>query len=339
MIKFILENGPNTRQHRDHLYNLFKNCKSTIRISSPYITERQIITTVSNLEVRLLTSLREIDIIFGSTSIESLNALLTYGVECRSLPPHPKLHAKVYIFGTSSAIITSANFTYNALESNIEAGVEIFGSEVQPIISWFDSLWDIATPVTTKHLSDLQILTSSIRCDFVKIKNRAKSLIPFRPYSETTLTNPLQELLTSSSRFFICNSNRRDGKRTQTGGFSLEEEMHNRGFVAAWEDFKYPSHMKLVEPGDTIFMFAKGVGIIGIGVATDCYKKLPPHHPDRISSIYEDIEWRIPVRWLAWTDPIGAYHWKSPNTTFLDISDLKYIDFRINVITHFLGDF
>lgn len=340
MTSLILEDGTPDRRHRQRLSQLLTECTDTVRIASAYVTERQLLTTAPKRDVRLLTSLSPIDIASGATSIESLNALLDLGVECRCLPPRPRLHAKVYIFGTSHAVVTSANFTCNGLDSNIEAGIETTGSEAHLLAAWFDGLWDTASPVTVEQLSDLQRQTSALRREFAKLKAKAKVKLQSLPVptSKTALTDSLQQLFDSATRFFVCNTDRREGTRTATGGFLLEEEMHNRGYAAAWEDFKYPSHMELVEPGNAIFMFAKAVGIIGIGIATASCETLTSSQPGRLTYVHTSIEWRVPTHWLAWTDANGAYPWKSPNSTFWDVSESQYDDFRDAVMSHFLTE-
>jgi hypothetical protein len=97
--------------------------------------------------------------------------------------------------------------------------------------------------------------------------------------------------------------------------------------------------MEQVESGDAVFMFAKAVGIIGIGVATTRCETLLPNDPDRIRNFeYEanTVEWRVPVKWLAWTDEARAYRYKSPNFTFWNVTGSKYDDFREDVKSHFL---
>ena len=112
--------------------------------------------------------------------------------------------------------------------------------------------------------------------------------------------------------------------------------MHTRGFAAAWEKFKFPPHMDEVEPGDVIFMFAKSVGIIGVGVAEGTCERLSPKQAGRIATLHPTVEWRIPVRWLVWTDINGAFRWKSNNFTFWNVSDPPYREFREQVMEHFL---
>jgi len=283
------------------------------------------------------------DVASGATSIESLVALIESGVQCRVLPQRPRLHAKVYIFGSSIAMVTSANLTRSALDSNIEVGVELQGKETMKLSAWFDQLWSIASTLTVKQLADVQSQTAALRREFMKLKQIAKRKTrdPRAHKAKVVLSDSLQQLLTNAPRFFVCNSDRVQGDRTPTGGFVLEEEMHNRGFATAWEDFRFPSHMEKVHPGDAIYMFAKGVGIIGIGMATGTYEKLVPGQDRRVSHVHETNEWRVPTQWLVWTDKAGAFQCKSPNRslfTFWNVTESQYDDFRADVSTHFLGD-
>ena len=144
----------------------------------------------------------------------------------------------------------------------------------------------------------------------MKLKKRTsvKLRVPEKPKPQNGLSDKLQDLFASAERFFVCNTDRRQGERTPTGGYALEQEMYNRGFAAAWESFKFPSHMEQVERGDAISMLAKGVGVVGVGVAKAACQTLPPDDPDRLRNFsYEtnEPEWRVPAKWLAWTDEAG----------------------------------
>jgi hypothetical protein len=64
-----------------------------------------------------------------------------------SVKSHDSFHSKIYIFD-DSALITSANLTKTAFESNIEVGVILEGTQVDEVKSFFDqSLWQTAKPV------------------------------------------------------------------------------------------------------------------------------------------------------------------------------------------------
>ncbi len=340
MSNTILEDGTPNRRHRQHLSELLAKSDGVVRIATAYLTERQFLSTAPDREVRLLTSLTPMDVASGATSLESLNALLKMGVQCRTLPPRPRLHAKVYIFGNSCAVVTSANLTTSGFDSNIEVGVEISGRDTNHLLTWFDQLWELAVPVTVAQLSDMQRETAALRREFTKLKQRVKT--KWKPTHDgkkkTSFSDSLQNLFETSTRFFVCNTDRRQKGRTPTNGFVLEEEMHNRGFATAWEDFKFPTHMEMVEPGNAIFMFAKGVGIIGVGVAKESCEKLKPNQHGRLTNVHDTVEWRVPTRWLAWTDNNGAFPWRAPNFTFWDVSDSQYDEFRADVMAHFLGN-
>lgn len=342
MSNLLLEDGSANRRHRSHLAELLADSSGIVRVATAYLTERQLLSMMSDREVRLLISLTPLDVASGATSLEALNALLKMGVHCRTLPPRPRLHAKVYIFGSTRAVITSANLTTSALDSNIEVGVETSDTHAKELVTWFDQLWELAQPVTVEGIAELQHDTAALRQEFVKWKKRVKAKTksqakPSHAAKKTSaFSDSLQNAFETATRFFVCNTDRRQKGRTSTGGFVLEEEMHNRGFAAAWEEFKYPTHMEMVEAGDVIFMFAKSVGIIGVGMAEGTCETLQPHQRGRVTDVHNTVEWRIPTRWLAWTDSNGAFAWKSPNCTFWDVSDSRYDDFRADVMAHFL---
>lgn len=114
--------------------------------------------------------------------------------------------------------------------------------------------------------------------------------------------------------------------------------MHSCGFAAAWEDYKFPSHMKMVRKGDAILMFAKGVGIIAVGVALKTCETLQPGDNGRVSNYHNQIEWRVPTKWLAWVDEAAAYPYKARNFTFWNVTDNQYRNLRTGVERHFVFD-
>lgn len=124
-----------------------------------------------------------------------------------------------------------------------------------------------------------------------------------RAQGSATGSSPLREALDNAARIFWCNTNRGAG----AGQSGLERRMHARRFAAAWLPFNYEDHMRRVRAGDVVFMYANGVGVIGIGRATESRLEiLAPDHPDRIRAFAtegeNEEEWRIPVEWLVWDD-------------------------------------
>jgi hypothetical protein len=288
------------------------------------------------------------DIVSGATSIHALKSLFENGVQCRYLPSGPKFHAKVYIFGEKHAVVTSANLTKNALDSNIEVGTELAGEVVGELAKWFDACWDKAIVLDASQIAAWECQTVELRHEYTTLRNKATNIELNLPHNElpaeipqdiSSLRKKLNDEngLPQSHRYFLCNTDRKHGRPTSSGKYKREELMQIRSYAAAWEDFKFPSHMDKVASGNLIFMYANQVGIIGIGVAKGGREILPSDAPGRI--LYEEEttpEWRIPVDWLVWVSDDQAAPWKPHDVrTFLDVSEHLYDDRREGVIKHF----
>lgn len=328
MLDFILEAQNGRRQHRNTLEKLVKDTEDTVRIASAYVTDTKLLSAIgSNRDVRLLTYFKAMDIVTGATSLDALHALIKSGVQCRHVSDGPRLHAKVYIFGDEAAVVTSANLTRKALDQNIEVGIHLSRSSAHELIQWFDSLWDFAQDLDLAMLLRWKEETKEERDKYSKLRKKVEREGKL-PSDGLVSAKGLRDLFSRTARFFVCNTDRRHSR-------DLETRMHQRGYAAAWEDFKYPRHMKKVKRGDAIFMLAKGVGFIGIGRAKSRHQVLEPDDIDRIRE-GDTPEWRVPVDWLAWKKDDGALWWSSPNSTFFDVSKDKYADLRDRIRNHFL---
>ena len=139
-------------------------------------------------------------------------------------------------------------------------------------------------------------------------------------------------------QFFFCNTNR----GLEEGVVNcLEKKMKKQKYAAAWERFNYPSHMDKVKKHDVIFMYAKGLGFIGVGQANGPVKKLEPQQSGRLRTTWPDREWRIKMEgWLAWLPDEDAIRWPSKtlyrNKTFFDITADAHEDVRIAISKAFL---
>jgi phosphatidylserine/phosphatidylglycerophosphate/cardiolipin synthase-like enzyme len=142
MLDLIAESSSGERQHRNALRNLMKRTDGIVRIASAYVTDTDLLSSIKNRDVRLLTYLSKMDIVVGASSLESLTALIKAGVKCRYMSSGPRLHAKVYVFDDQSAVVTSANLTRMALNHNIEVGVHLSACAAQDLRRWFDTLWE-----------------------------------------------------------------------------------------------------------------------------------------------------------------------------------------------------
>lgn len=335
MIKVLAEAGSDEKHYR-RLKELIGAANGAIRIATAYLTERELISRVMKHDVRLLVPDSLVDIARGAISLDALAGIIRAGVSGRFSPPAPRLHAKVYIFGEDTAIVSSANFTYSALRNNIEVGVEITGAEVRELIAWYDQIWTHGKEITPQRLQELRRQTADLRRRFADLDKESKRREPL-PTPEAAPNQGergVEALFAAAERFFVCNTDRKDGEPSPGGGFLREEMMAQRGFAAAWEDFRFPSRMREVRQGHAIFAYAKGAGIIGVGRAKGPCAQLQPGDRHRLHP-GQSIEWRIPVDWLDWRDDDHACPWPSYNATFWDVSGSKYAEPRENVRRHF----
>lgn len=333
--QLILEVGDSDRAHRTRLASLIANSDGPIRVASAYVTDRDFFFACQDRERRLLTSINPMDVASGATSIETLRALIESGVKIRIVNHSPRFHAKTYMFGSSASVVTSANLTKSAFESNVEVGVEIGAHQTGELIAWYDSLWKSAEDLAIDDLSDIHEQTKKLRKQYAQLKKLAKQKLAVKK-SQAKQTDSIAALMDQAERFFLINTNRRYDYRTKTGGFGLEEMMHDRGLATAWSNFNYSKHMESVKKGDVILAFAKGIGIIGVGIAKSGHEVLGTDD-DRLRSTdeFHGDEWRVPTRWLAWTDEADAMPFSdAPNTTFLDVSSDKYAGLRKGVRAH-----
>lgn len=98
-------------------------CSFRMLIGSPYVNNGVIkLTDMVPKEVsRTLVTRTDLrDFAVGSSNLDTLCALAAEGVAIRSLN---SLHAKVYVFDDTSALVTSANATTSGMWRNLECGI------------------------------------------------------------------------------------------------------------------------------------------------------------------------------------------------------------------------
>ena len=100
-----------------------KACRSRLLVGSPYVNDGIINLTnlVSKDISRTLVTRTDLrDFALGASNLDTLCNLANDGIVIRSLS---NLHAKMYIFDRSSALVTSANATFSGLYRNFECGL------------------------------------------------------------------------------------------------------------------------------------------------------------------------------------------------------------------------
>ena len=114
---------------------------SALRVICPFIKMGALEHLLSHRpgKVRVITRFNLADFSEGVSNVAALRMLLDVGARVRGIR---RLHAKLYLFGASRAIITSANLTKSALDQNHEFGLVV---EDAPTIgtcrAYFDDLW------------------------------------------------------------------------------------------------------------------------------------------------------------------------------------------------------
>jgi hypothetical protein len=107
----------------DWLAQHVQACQSRLLIASPYVNDGILQLTESvdvSLSRTLVTRTDLRDFAIGSSSLDTLCLLARDGFVIRSLSD---LHAKIYIFDDSSALVTSANATFSGMNHNWECGL------------------------------------------------------------------------------------------------------------------------------------------------------------------------------------------------------------------------
>jgi hypothetical protein len=123
------------------LTNAIRTDSSKLRIICPFIKVGALDRLLSYRpgNVQVITRFNLADFAEGVSDVAALRKLLDTGARVRGIR---KLHAKLYLFGASRAIITSANLTKSALDHNLEFGMV---AEDATIIgacrAFFDDLW------------------------------------------------------------------------------------------------------------------------------------------------------------------------------------------------------
>ena len=114
---------------------------SEVRIICPFIKKGALECLLSHRpsNIQVITRFNLADFAEGVSDIKALRMLLDADASVRGIQ---NLHAKLYLFGTSRAIITSANLTKAALTQNQEFGmVSDDGYVIAACRNYFNELW------------------------------------------------------------------------------------------------------------------------------------------------------------------------------------------------------
>lgn len=133
------------------LVDAIQHDHSAVRLVCPFIKQGAVERLLMNVQpgsLQVITRFNLSDFAEGVSDLGALRLLLDHQAAIRGIK---NLHAKLYLFGDSRAIVTSANLTQAALDRNHEFGfvaedIEIVGQ----CRKYFDDLWAKAAPNLTK---------------------------------------------------------------------------------------------------------------------------------------------------------------------------------------------
>ena len=115
--------------------------RSELRIVSPFIKAAALdrLLALGPEAVRVVTRYNLNDFAADVSDVDALYTLLAHGASVRGIR---HLHAKLYVFGQSVAIVTSANLTGAGLASNPEFGVLVDDDHaIESCHRYFEHLW------------------------------------------------------------------------------------------------------------------------------------------------------------------------------------------------------
>ena len=164
---------------------------SEVRIVCPFIKKGALEHLLSHRpgNVQVITRFNLADFAEGVSDIEALRLLLEAGADIRGIQ---NLHAKLYVFGTSRAIITSANLTKAALTRNHEFGmVADDAAVIAACRDYFDGLWRRAGADLSRDMLDSWEETVTRYCAASGRPNRASGLDDFGADSELSAKLPV----------------------------------------------------------------------------------------------------------------------------------------------------
>ena len=192
----------------DWLAENARRCRHRMLIASPFVNSSVI--DVANLpppdvDTTLITRTDLRDFAVGASSLDALCTLAARGVGVSSLKG---LHAKMYIFDDSCALVTSANATNSGLRRNLECGLATqdrttvahltrtllrgFESDIPRVISVraLESLRRAVASIKASIPQDTEVSFHEIEPEFV-VTDSAALLDGFRGWTNLTLRGVL----------------------------------------------------------------------------------------------------------------------------------------------------
>lgn len=259
---------------------------------SPFIKHQTIARLLGGRHpggMKVLTRFCKPDFFQRVSDTSALRLLLERGAQIRGIRD---LHAKLYVFGTRRAIVTSANLTDAALSGNIEFGCEVTSTEaVSACRRYFESLWDRAGPdLDLERIQRWEHELATLAAEGAR-PSRIQGLIDegavvFAPQVAVPVPVPIAHAPQAFIKFFGSTGTRADRALT------VFEEVRGSGCHFACTYPKRPRQVesgavmyvaRLVRDPDDILVYGRGIAMEHVDdrdVASDADLQLRPWKRD-----------------------------------------------------------
>jgi hypothetical protein len=164
---------------REQLIEALAHVQHHLLLIGPYIKAdivamlREVLAerpTPQPLVVRVITRILPDDFLSGASDIAALQHLLAWpaelpgsSVELRAIS---NLHAKVWVFDSTLALVGSGNATFSGLESNLEYGLAIADpSLVERILQDWQAWWEQAASISAGELEQMSLWLDALADD------------------------------------------------------------------------------------------------------------------------------------------------------------------------------
>lgn len=164
---------------REQLIEALAHMQQNLLLVGPYIKDNVITMlrdalaerlTSQPLAMRIITRILPDDFLSGASDIAALQHLLAWPVELPGssveLRAISNLHAKVWVFDSTFALVGSGNATFSGLESNLEYGLAVSDSLlVRRILQDWQEWWEQASPVSVSELEQMRQWLDALASD------------------------------------------------------------------------------------------------------------------------------------------------------------------------------
>jgi len=165
---------------RKNFERFLKGVESDLLIASPFIKTPEaewICRTLKSKSIRLqvLTNVRSESVLNGSLDVAALR-LFSDATSNSKIFAVPRLHAKVYVRDSDSAIITSANLTPSGLDLNYEYGVGLHDFQmVKRIRQDIEAYSRVGSAMGSELLAEIDSIITELAGEFQKLQRSVKS--------------------------------------------------------------------------------------------------------------------------------------------------------------------